>query len=130
MSVTKLVKPRADYQQWLRSELSLGDIIDIAGSLGGRCANTVTIESAAGESTIRFNVAKKIYKEHGPGHNEWIGYGSGTTRSSPLCVAEIEESTPDIVISSGVSQTWTKQEIAIMDIKIVSMAPTFKITVA
>lgn len=127
--LTKISKPRADYQQWLASEITNGDIIDVATSLGGRSAHTVTIESAGGETTLRFNVAKKIYKEHGPDHNPHLGWGAGTSRTSPLMVAEVELNTPDIVITAGVSQIWSAAEIPISDIKVITKSSGLKITV-
>jgi hypothetical protein len=127
--LTKISKAKADYQQWLAAEITDGDIIDVATSLGGRSAHTVTIESRGGPTTLRFNVAKKIYKEHGPDHNPYLGWGAGTTRPSPLMVAEVELAQPDIVVTAEVVQTWTAQEIAVSDIKVCTKSPFLKITV-
>lgn len=128
--LTKLIKPKAEYQQWIASELTNGDIIDIFTSLGNREAHSVTIESLSGASTIRFNVGKKIYKEYGPMSQSWAGLGQGLPRPRPLLIDEVEETKPDIIIEMDSTQIWTSDEIRVSDIKIVTKSTGLKITVA
>ena len=100
-TLTKVVKPVGQYHQWLASDLTNGDIIGVWESLGGRVAHSVTIESTSGDSTVRFNVSKKIYKEHGP-MDQWAGMGQGSTRPNPTLIKEIEQTTDNIVITNGI----------------------------
>lgn len=128
MSLTKQVKARAEYQQWSAAELVNGYILDVFTSLGNRPAHSVTIESIGGSSTIRFNVAKKIYREWGP-NDPYVGGGFGAHRPCPIMVAEVEETKPDIIVETGSTQVWTIQELVIYDIKIVSKSSGLKITI-
>lgn len=127
--ITTKTRPVAEYQEWTNSGLNYGDIIGVSDSLGGRPAQSVTIQSAGGDTTLRFNVVKQIYKEHGPLHNSWVNLGMGGSRSSPLLVGEIEETTPTITISAGSIQFWSQQEIRINDIKLLMIPSGLRITV-
>lgn len=128
MALTKNTKPRAQYQQWVTGDISDGDILDLFGSLG-RGAHQVVIESIGGATTIRLNVAKKVYKEHGALHNEWLAQGQGSVKSSPLAVDEVELLNPDIVLTSDSITTFTNAEQVLNDIKIVQKSSGLKITV-
>lgn len=119
----------ADYQQWQAGDITNGDILDVFGSLGNRPADSVTIESIGGQTTLRFNVAKDVYKEHDHLHNSWVGHGFGSTRSSPRIMDEIEETKPNIVIEADQIQTWDIKEIVVRDIKIITKSSGLKITV-
>jgi hypothetical protein len=135
MSVTKRTKPVADYQVWTASGagnptgVSNGDVLDVYSSLGNRESNSVTIESIGGEAVLRFNVVKKIYKQHGFDHNSWINTGQGLHRSSPYLVAEIEETKPDITITANSVQVWNSDEIRVRDIRLVTVPSGLRLTV-
>jgi len=126
--ITKKTKPKADYHQWQASELNNGDILGIIESLG-RAACEITIESLGGSSTIRFNVSKKIYKDHNDLYNPRIGLGQGALHPSPVLQDEIEQEKDNIVIEANAVETWTDTEICVHDIKIVSKSTGLKITV-
>jgi len=125
MILTKLTKLPAQYQQWLAADLTDGDIIDVWTSLGLRAAHSVTIESIGGDTTLRFNVVEKVYRQK----ESWIGAGQGNGVSrSPLLLGEDEKVTPNIVITSGTSQQWLSKELTITDIKIITKSSGLKIT--
>jgi hypothetical protein len=127
--LTKKSKRVADYHTWGASELTNGDILDVYWSLGGRAADSVTIESLDGPSTIRFNVVQKIYKEHGALHNP-VFKDVGVLRKAPVLVGEIELAKDDIIIEQDSTHTWLRgPEIPISDIKIVTKSTGLKITV-
>lgn len=127
--LTKKSKPAADYHTWTAAELTNGDILDIYSSLGGRAADSITIESLSGASTIRFNVVQKVHKEHGMAHNPVFGDVS-VLRKAPVLVGEIELEKDDIVIEQDSTHTWLRsQEIPVTDIKIVAKSTGLKITV-
>ena len=133
--LTKNIKPVRDYQVWTTADMTNGDILGVSESLGHRVANSVTLESNGGASTVKFNVATEVYARHAVGtvsgvlHNTFVGLGNGALRSSPHLVGEVEDTTqPSIVIDNGTSQTWLDSEIGIRDIKIV-LNSGLKITV-
>lgn len=117
--LTKNLKPVAEYQQWDPGDISNGDILGVYESLGGRGANSVTLESLTGVSVVRFNVSKKIY-----GYNDVTNSGSWLTYSTPhprpLLIDEIQETKPSIDIASGSTRTWVASEITITDIEVVT----------
>jgi hypothetical protein len=127
--LTRNTKPVADYQQWVTGDITNGDILDVYGALGNRCAHSVTIESLGGPTTIRFNVAKKVYKEHSQFHNQWLNQGQGMAKPAPILIDEIKETKPDIVIEADEVQTWYSTEIAVVDIEVVTKSADLKITV-
>lgn len=129
MAITKNLKPIAEYQQWVASDITNGDILGVFESLGGRVADTLTIESIGGASTLCFNVCKKIYRNHSETFENWVGLGNGLGRSSSSLAGEIEEVKPNIIVESGATQTWTGDEIRIADIKIITKSSGLKITV-
>ena len=126
--LTKNRLPVRDYQVWTSAMITNGDILDVYGSLGNRIADTVTLESTVGPSEVRFNVAHEIYAEHIVGqasgvlHNRnWVGGGSGALRKSAFKVAEIEDTLkPNVLIDLGTSQTWSKAELGVRDIRVVA----------
>jgi len=129
-SLVKVVKPTQDYQQWVASELSNGDIIDVYTSLGGRTAHTVTIESINGQTVLAFNVAKTINKEYNANNQSWVGNGRGfpskTSVNNPI---EIQETKPNIIIEAETIQLWLGAEVQVRDIKIITKSAGLKITV-
>lgn len=128
--LTKNVLPVREYQVWTSANMSAGDLLDVFGSLGGRIADTVTLESNTGNSRVRFNVAREIYAEHGGYsqvsgvlHNKWVGRGKGMLRPAPYLVKEIEDTgMHDIVVENGTTQIWNKSEIGVKDIKVVHVS--------
>lgn len=133
--VTKKLKPRAPYQQWTPSGISnptgmsTGDILGVYESLGNRAAKSVLVEAIGGDAVIRFNVSHDVYQTYSETHQSWVGLGMGSNRSSPLILDTIEVPQPDIHISVGASITWTIDDMAINDIKIVDMPSGLRITV-
>ena len=142
--VTKNILSVREYQVWTSANMSKGDVLGVYESLGNRVADTVTLESNSGDSTIRFNVVKPIYRNHGSlfsgvadsagrtyadstVHNAWTV--AGVLRPSPLKVTELEDTgMANIVVQNGTAQTWTAAEIGIRDIKVV-LASGLRITV-
>jgi hypothetical protein len=136
MAVTKNILPVREYQVWTSANMTAGDILGVSESLGGRVADTVTLESSSGDSTVRFNVVKQIYRNHGSTwsgvadsagrtyadstvHNAWTV--AGVLRSSPVLVSEFEDTAmQNDVIQNGTSQTWTAAELGVKDIKLVT----------
>ena len=126
--LTKNTLPVNDYQIWTSGNMSEGDILDVYGSLGGRIADSVTFETSSGNSIVQLNVATEVYAEHGYHsqvsgvvHNPWVGRGAGATRSSPYLVKEIEKTwVPQVLVETGTAQSWTRSEIGVRDIKIVT----------
>ena len=130
MSLTKVTKLVRDYHVWDASEVVAGDIIDIKTSLGGRAANSVTIESPTLDTVVKFNVAKKVFKEFGPNYQGGVGYIDGFVRPQAKEVAEVEDTAKEsVVVRAGTAKKWTREELAILDIKIVSLSPDVKIIV-
>jgi hypothetical protein len=131
MPLTKNVKIKAQYQQWNAGvDMSQGDILDVFSSLGNRPANSVTIQSTGGSSTLRFNVSEEIHKEPCSTYESWVGLGQGGNRPLPLMVAEVEIARPDLTIDANSIMSWGQSEISIKDIKIVTMASGLRIIVA
>ena len=130
MALTKNVKIKAQYQQWNAGvDMSQGDILDLFTSLGNRPANSVTIQSIGGASTIRFNVAEEIHKEPCSTYEGWVGLGQGGPRPLPLLVAEVEIARPDLTIDANTVMSWSRSEISVKDIKVVTMASGLRIVV-
>jgi len=150
MAVTKNILQVRDYQVWTSANMVDGDILGVYESLGRRCADTVTLESAGGASRVRFNVARTTYREQGavysgtyhgnsPNgpwsqalfhnvHNNFAGLGAGGSRSPELVYEHEDDQQPDIIVANGTTQTWTRTEIAVNDIKIVN-ASGLRVTV-
>lgn len=135
MPVTKKLKPVYTYQQWIPSGISeplgirAGDIIGVKESLGNRSARSITVEAIGGDAVIRFNVCTEIHAAYGEMHESWVGLGQGTARGpSPLLLDTIEESRPDIHLTTGTTTKWTINDIGIDDIKIVSCGSGIRIT--
>ena len=144
MAVTKNILPVREYQVWTSANSTAGDILGVTESLGGRVADSVTLESSGGDSTVRFNVVRQTYREHGATwsgvpdsagrtyadstmHNAWTV--AGILRPSPVLVSEFEDTgMPNIVVQNGTSQTWTLSELGVKDIKLVTPSG-LKITV-
>ena len=126
--LTKNTKPVNEYQVWIASDITNGDILGIYESLGNRLARTVTIESLGGGTTIRFNVSEKIYSTQA-GNNDWVPYAGFYKR--PYLINEIEHTwKPEIEIAANDIQTWSlDDEMEIRDIKIITKAPSLRITV-
>lgn len=125
--LTRNTKMMAPYQQWVAADITNGDILDVLGSIG-KAANSVTIESIGGQTTLRFNVCHKIYKEYDHS-TPWGGLGKGLARPRPLLIDEVEIVQPNIIIEAN--ETWTIEasEINIVDIKIITKSAGLKITV-
>lgn len=134
MPVTKKLKPVAPYQQWTPSGLSNptgfsnGDILGVYESLGNRCAKSVLVEAIGGDAFIRFNVCQEIHGVYGEMHESWVGLGMGSNRRAPLLLDTVELDRPTIQITVGTSISWTIDDMAINDIKIVSMPSGLRIT--
>ena len=131
MTLTKLVQPAAEYQQWsttVGSGLHDGDIIDIYTSLGNRRARSVTVTTSGNLSVLRFNVCESIFRQYGL-EDGYVNAGCGAARPCPVSVGEVEIATPDYVVDAGVSRTWTYSELAVKDIKIVSVLGDLVISV-
>ena len=138
MAVTKNILPVREYQVWTSANMTTGDVLGVTESLGGRVADTVTLESSSGDSTVRFNVVRQIYRNHGSTwsgvpdsagrtyadstvHNAWTV--AGVLRPSPVMVSEFEDTAmPNVVIQNGTSQTWSTSELGVRDIRIVHMS--------
>lgn len=124
--LTKNTLPIADYHVWTSSNMSEGDILDVYGSLGGRVADTVTLESDGGNSVVKFNVATRVHAQHGGHstvsgqlHNSWSEVGA--LRPAPYLVKEIEVTSKDeILIENNTAQSWTVDELGVRDIKVVT----------
>jgi len=117
--ITKNLKPVAGYQQWDPGDISNGDVLGVFESLGGRAANSVTLESLSGSSAVRFNVVRQIYQYNSPTNSgSWSTFSSPHPR--PLLIGEIQEVKPTIDIDLGGVQTWTSQELSIKDIEVVT----------
>lgn len=132
-TVTKNVLTPRSYQVWTSANMTDGDVLGVYESLGGRNADSVTLESLGGASEVKFNVVVDVYREHGQltadpivgtgVHNQWVGAGAGIYGTSPYKVTEIEDtSMPSVIVSNGTSQTWTSAEIVIRDIKLVTQS--------
>ena len=134
MAVTKNILPVREYQVWTSANMSEGDVLGVYESLGGRVADTITLETYGGASTVRFNVVRQVYREQG---TTWSGvtdsagrtYAGGTVlnpwcvgalRSSPIMASEFEDTgMPDVLVQNNTSQTWTLDELAVRDIRVV-----------
>ena len=128
MAVTKNILPVSGYQVWTSANASNGDILGVYESLGQRGAKSVVVEASGADVTVRFNVAKQVYKEHGPDHNAWIP--DGGHKASPLIVSEYEDAfVADIVVAAGTSKEWLSRDITVGDIKVVAGAANARITV-
>jgi hypothetical protein len=125
MAVTKITKSyKAEPQQFLASEFSDGDILDIEGSLGHR-ARVVTIESTGGASVVRFNVISRVMAtQEALGNNHIIGSAFFPSPS----ITEVEEIKPNYTLESGDVQTFSA--FSVSDIKIITKSSDMKITVA
>jgi hypothetical protein len=134
LAILKKKRTPAKYQQWVQSGavhtdgIEVGDIIDVFTSLGNRPAKSLSIESPSGETIVRFNVCNKIYASYCDTHESWVGLGQGLTRGSPLQLDEQEIATPNLIISADSTMSWTIDDIAINDIKIIEMPSGIKIT--
>jgi hypothetical protein len=127
--LTKVTKyGQTDYQEWDQTELSAGDIIGVLESLG-RYARHITIESIGGDTVIRFNVSKKIYKNQYEVGNAVLFGPDAPFYTSPIMAEEVELPKTDITVGANTTQKW-EREITVHDIKIVSMAPTLRIIVS
>ncbi len=126
--VARNVLPITSPQVWDASNMTAGDVLGISESLGNRAAHAITIESIGGTTTVRFNVVRKIYKEYGQLHEPWVGIGQGTLRRAPVLVGEVKEAKPIITIDAGTVKHW-RDEIAVVDIEIVSMSSGTRIEV-
>ena len=125
MAVTKITKDYpAEPQQFLAAEFSDGDILDVEGSLG-HPARVVTIESTGGDSVVRFNVVERVVSSQAAVGNTHI-VGSAFF-PSPI-VTEIEEPRPNYTLESGDIQTFSA--FSVWDIKVITKAPSMKITVS
>lgn len=134
--LTKNTLPVREYQVWTSANMSDGDILDVYGSLGGRIADTVTMESNLGPSTVRLNVSNKVFGRQGGVstvsgqlHNAWVDSSIAALRNAPILIKEVEDTgMPNILIENGTTQTWKSSEIGVRDIKIVN-ASGLRITV-
>lgn len=129
MSLTKNVKMRAPYQQWTISQITAGDILDFYTSLGNRYPTSILVESIGGETVIRFNVSHSVFREAGPMNESWVGLGQGGNRPLPLEVNEVEIAQPDWKIEAGATMSWTIQDIAAKDMKVVTLASGLKVSI-
>ena len=136
--ISKNILPYGEYQIWTSANMQVGDILGVYETLGGAPAETVTLESPDGDSAVKFNVVRQVYREVGQVYcdniagtginNNWAGQGAGVpassdASSSPWLVGEIEETyMPRIIIKQGTAQTWSATEFEVIDIKIVIMS--------
>ena len=131
MSLYKKIKPVSDYQVWVYSGYASdgfldGDILAVSESLGHRAARSVTIENrAGGTAVVRFNVVQKLYKP-----NQFFNpIFKELTSVAPIEVGEVELVKPDIELADGVSMNFPHTEIAVSDIKVVTVTSGLRIIV-
>ena len=130
-TITKVTKPVADYHCWTASGLNTGDILGLYESLGNRSPHSVTIDctGGGGDSSVKFNVVKKIYAQYSE-TDQTFGMGQGLLRPRPILVREIKENKDSITISADSIQTWSRSELEINDIELLTIASGIKIIVA
>lgn len=126
MTLTKLTKPRNDYQEWVETELSNGDIIDCRTSLG-HPARHITITTTGTACTIRFNVGHRVYKNQEAVGNKFIP--DAAFWDSPVEVTELETTPANVVLPANSTTHWD-EEFAVEDIKIVTKSTTLNIKVS
>lgn len=115
-TVTKISKPKAEYQEWQASGLNAGDIIDVLGSLGGRPARSVMIKGGAGDSFVRFNVVEKVYTNQGY-DNSFLANAAYWRK--PAQVTEfINPHKSHVRIEANTTYSWDVGEISVEDIEI------------